>query len=250
MESYQLVFVHGIGNQPTEFDLAKDWQLALFGKEITNASVGMWVNRERYPSPKKDSIAVERLTMLQKLVLAYLKSKHRVHDNTWTERLQSAVFGLFPALTVPVTKIALPDVHDWLALPKKQHRMQMAVWNAMNPIRNIVIAHSLGTVIAYDFLCLGTVEADLFVTLGSPLGLDIFHGDGLVMPPKVKRWINIADRMDPVAFDGDLSNNIPGVENYCDVGLNKTAPTHPHSVMGYLLNPMVGESVERFFKKA
>ena len=92
----------------------------------------------------------------------------------------------------------------------------------------ILIAHSLGSVVAYDALwahpdCL----ADVFLTLGSPLAMPDVVYDRLTehpgprgRPPGVRRWINIADYGDIIAIPkegisqaflgltGDISDNI------------------------------------------
>ena len=74
----------------------------------------------------------------------------------------------------------------------------------------VVLAHSLGSVVAYEALwCCPDVEVDLLVTLGSPLALPhaVFHrlepstgGGRGVRPPGVVRWVNIADPGDLVAL--------------------------------------------------
>lgn len=83
---------------------------------------------------------------------------------------------------------------------------------------HVVIAHSLGSVIAYD--CLMRV-ADCpaisgLITVGGPLGLDEIQ-DRMApewsrangFPPKVAgRWVNVFDRLDPVSgFDPFIAND-------------------------------------------
>jgi hypothetical protein len=82
---------------------------------------------------------------------------------------------------------------------------------------HVVVSHSMGTVVAYD--CLERIpdapEVDGLLTIGSPLGLDEVQDklrpewsrdDGY--PAKVGRWVNVYDRLDPVAgFDPALAND-------------------------------------------
>lgn len=83
---------------------------------------------------------------------------------------------------------------------------------------HVVVGHSMGTVIAYD--CLKHVPdcpaIDGLVTLGSPLGLSEIHTN--FKPPYSKQdafpadklkgpWINVYDRLDPVAFDARIAND-------------------------------------------
>ncbi|MCA8951039.1 MAG: alpha/beta hydrolase [Planctomycetes bacterium] len=84
--------------------------------------------------------------------------------------------------------------------------------------KHVVVAHSMGTVIAYD--CLRSVpecpEIDGLLTLGSPLGLDEVQA-GLpgwenrrnAYPAKIRdRWVNVYDRLDPVCgFDPRIAND-------------------------------------------
>lgn len=107
----------------------------------------------------------------------------------------------------------------------------------------LLIAHSMGTIIAYDVLRdIGreTPGADVahFVTIGSPLGLP--HVKGKIVDERTydkksskrlrtpsivsQNWVNFADRLDPVALDShlsdDFSENAKGVKVKDDLVLN------------------------------
>jgi len=90
---------------------------------------------------------------------------------------------------------------------------------AARPGPHVVVSHSMGTVIAYD--CLKRVkEAPVvhgLMTIGSPLGLDEIQDK--LQPEWTRRtgfpvervqggWVNVYDRLDPVAgFDPNLAND-------------------------------------------
>ena len=84
----------------------------------------------------------------------------------------------------------------------------------------VVIGHSLGSVIAYEFLCHDRpVSVELLVTLGSPLGIPnvVFDkltptpADGIgAWPGRVVAWANVADQRDIVALRKDLAPLFPG----------------------------------------
>ncbi|MFB7160955.1 hypothetical protein [Streptomyces sp. NPDC056242] len=108
----------------------------------------------------------------------------------------------------------------------------------------VVIAHSLGSVVAYEALWANPVlTVDLLVTLGSPLALPhaVFHrlqpppeaGRGS-KPPGVRRWINLADPGDLVALPpGGLERQFDGV----DRNRPKGRPIHAfdfHKAVNYL----------------
>ncbi|MFE5564856.1 serine peptidase [Amycolatopsis japonica] len=88
---------------------------------------------------------------------------------------------------------------------------------------NVVIAHSLGSVVAYEALwACKDVQVDLLITLGSPLALPhaVFPrlrpapADDLgARPPGVARWVNIADPGDLVAVPRfGVSRRFSGVD--------------------------------------
>jgi hypothetical protein len=79
----------------------------------------------------------------------------------------------------------------------------------------VVVAHSLGSVVAYETLCANPQwPVTTFVTIGSPLGIAnvIFdrlrpapeNGKGL-WPASLRRWTNIADKGDVVALTKKLA---------------------------------------------
>ncbi|MEL7450034.1 MAG: hypothetical protein AAFN78_12550, partial [Pseudomonadota bacterium] len=83
---------------------------------------------------------------------------------------------------------------------------------------HVVISHSMGTVISYD--CLKNVadcpSVSAYMTVGSPLGLSEVHDN--FKPEYNKRnafpiekvgggWVNVYDRLDPVAFDARIAND-------------------------------------------
>lgn len=88
--------------------------------------------------------------------------------------------------------------------------------NANGP--HVVVAHSMGTVISYDCLknVAGCPPVDGFITVGSPLGLSEIHDnfsptynkqDAYPSANVTEQWVNIYDRLDPVAFDAKIAND-------------------------------------------
>jgi subtilisin family serine protease len=158
-----------------------------------------------------------------------------------------------------VTRVFLRDVHDFLFDKAARTRMRDSVLERIKvgggPF--IVIAHSQGTMIAYDVLrTLTQAQADvrLFVTIGSPLGMqevqDFFRRESgvkkgpLPFPPCVKKWLNVADNLDVVAIDPDLSNEFAGpITNHDAFFLNPDSPKHAHSATGYLSTKFVKDAV-------
>lgn len=95
--------------------------------------------------------------------------------------------------------------------------------------RVLLICHSLGSVIAYDALWeLSHLEhfdgeVDLFLTLGSPLGMRFvqnrllgFNSTEHRFPCNIRRWVNIAAHGDLTALDPDIRDDYrPMLEQGC-----------------------------------
>lgn len=129
----------------------------------------------------------------------------------------------------------------------------------------MVIAHSMGSIIAYDVLrALGrdhpSLSIDHFITIGSPLGLPhVKHkiqqeNDRVRTPSVVKRWTNFADRRDPVAVDVHLASdyrpNDAGVRVKDDLVINgyrtPKGDSNHHKSYGYLRAPEVSRAIRSF----
>ncbi|MBN2357222.1 hypothetical protein JXO59_13990 [candidate division KSB1 bacterium] len=107
----------------------------------------------------------------------------------------------------------------------------------------LLIAHSMGSIIAYDVLTQSVPEIDIhtFVTIGSPLGipvvmqkirqaLNLEKGERLRTPENISdSWYNYADLGDKVAFNYQLSDDY----NPNDKGI---APTDVQVVNDYMIN--------------
>ncbi|MFK8014259.1 MAG: hypothetical protein AB8G17_02300 [Gammaproteobacteria bacterium] len=146
----------------------------------------------------------------------------------------------FEAIPLPwflkrrVMKSLLKDVHHYLfnakfsPRPGEEYQVQdhirklfinqLEADGAMANGDHVVVSHSMGTVIAYD--CLKNVPdcpaISGFMTVGSPLGLSEVHDN--FKPDYDKRdafpsqavtggWVNVYDRLDPVAFDARIAND-------------------------------------------
>jgi hypothetical protein len=106
---------------------------------------------------------------------------------------------------------------------------------------HILIAHSLGSIVAYDTLWSNPqCMVDVLITLGSPLAMpDVVyerlaeHAGRRRRPPGVRRWINIADHGDIIAIpEGGISRAFLGVAS--DISDNINAFDF-HRVTNYLV---------------
>jgi hypothetical protein len=170
------------------------------------------------------------------------------------------------------------DRSDPKQLVEARKVLQDELKSALLPLRSdeiMLIAHSMGTIIAYDVLRnigqeVREFEVAHFVTIGSPLGIPHVKAKIIeerpyagkenerVRTPTVvtKRWVNYADRKDPVALDvhlkDDYGPNGGGVRVEDDLVANgylspKGEPNH-HKSYGYLRTPELSEHIRDFLK--
>lgn len=168
--------------------------------------------------------------------------------------------GLRRWLTRKFTRALLRDVNDFLFVEARRKAMRESLRARLlvggGPF--VIVAHSQGSMIAYDVLAnLSTeerqrCEISLFVTVGSPLGIDevqdelksLTHQTKLGVPQCVRRWVNVADPLDPVALDKSLQAEFGGQEMIEDfIRWNADSPWHPHSGTGYLRLAPVQDAV-------
>ncbi len=115
----------------------------------------------------------------------------------------------------------LAQANAYLANETIRREAQARVVAAITPETQVVLAHSLGTVVAYETLrSHPELPVTDFVTIGCPLGRPLVHDamdrapDGTLAcwPGSVRTWTNIADADDPAAamslvgrFDGTVT---------------------------------------------
>lgn len=153
-----------------------------------------------------------------------------------------------------LTRAFLRDVNDFMFVKERRDTMEQSLIDRISAGGGpfVVIGHSQGSMIAYDVLRQldrAQCHVSLFVTIGSPLGLQEVQdalrqwtGGRLPFPSCVDRWVNVADPLDPVAFDKDISDDFEGrIEN--KIEFNPDSPQHPHSGTGYLRTNWVQTAV-------
>ncbi len=201
--------------------------------------------REWVVDPATDAIA--GLHAVRRLIEQYgVDLRQRLGDwrtATWSQvltRFEKTDFGqqwalLFDVLAVVANKTMLDsfyiarrmvDVEQFLRDDDIRREVRSYFHDALDgrEAPTILIAHSLGTVVAYDVL---REEPDLFVpgivTMGSPLSIGHFrrnlaregeNGDRLPVPGMLDRWINVYSELDPLVLGS-------GIEEYFEGGGNE-----------------------------
>jgi len=153
---------------------------------------------------------------------------------------------------------------DIRELLKQELRPRLA-----NHDKVLLIGHSLGSVIAYDTLWeLSHLEhlpgkIDLFLTLGSPLGMNYVQrrlmGNNYTgkkkYPTNIRHWVNTSSTGDVTALDRIFSDDfgpmlelgiIESIEDHCEGIYNffrNEEGLNCHRSYGYLVNPAVGKVI-------
>jgi len=131
-----------------------------------------------------------------------------------------------------------------------------AVTKLIGPETKVIIGHSLGSVVAYESAHRLQQSLPLLVTLGSPLGLQTIVYQRLrpqppFFPPRVKRWVNIADRDDFIAAAPDLKP-LFGVSVPAGAVFNGSYSVdngaNPHDACFYLNKAQTGRPIGEIFE--
>ncbi len=149
----------------------------------------------------------------------------------------------------------LRQVRAYFTRPELRAEIQERFGEAIGPDTQVVVAHSLGSVVAYEALCAhpGWNVRGL-VTLGSPLGIRNIIFDRLqpapqrlagswraVWPSPLTSWTNIADQADFVALVKRLGPVFG--EAVADVEIDNGA--RMHEVARYLTAAETGSAIVR-----
>ena len=149
---------------------------------------------------------------------------------------------------------ALRQVRRYVTDPQIRETAISRVTDLVGPETRVIVAHSLGTVVAYEALCANPDwQVRALVTLGSPLGIRGLIFDRLIPAPKrdefgalkgnwpggVREWTNIADAGDVVALVEDLRPMFDG-EMVCAMVHNHAKA---HDVRPYLTAVETGQAI-------
>jgi hypothetical protein len=142
------------------------------------------------------------------------------------------------------------QVSSYLVNEPVRGEIQRRVAALIDDDTKVLLGHSLGSVIAYEAAHRLERPLPLLMTLGSPLGLRSVIYDRVLpqppgFPPRVHRWVNIADRNDLVAAEPDLrpmfGELAPGA--VFDSGWTVRNGAQPHEAQFYLTKEQTGRPI-------
>lgn len=171
-----------------------------------------------------------------------------------SRRVRAALDGLsgsrfFVRVSDRLLIFALRQIRRYMTDPVLRAAAQARIAEEVGADTRVMVAHSLGSVVAYEALCAHPEwpVTDL-VTVGSPLGLRSVIFDRLspaplagvgAWPRGVRRWTNIADPTDIVAVVGHLADRFGG--RVQDRQISNGA--RMHDLLRYLTAPKTGNAV-------
>ncbi|HEX3067245.1 MAG TPA: hypothetical protein VHX14_01625 [Thermoanaerobaculia bacterium] len=147
---------------------------------------------------------------------------------------------------------SLKQVRSYMNDANVRSMAQEAVHKTVTEDTRVVVAHSLGSVVAYEALHrfadeLNWANVRTLVTLGSPLGIRNLIFDRLFPSPEkgkgawpklLKRWTNVSDDGDIVALLKRLGDVFPDVVDYRIDNQSKA-----HDVSPYLTAATTGQAI-------
>lgn len=279
--SYVIVKIHGLSNKPSKDVLARGSERAIL--EGLRRNCGNTEQKINYRSVYWADVLYPRpLEHDEEPYCAALgEGPLKTYRDGWKDIVAASVLGVGGEILdatkryLGINKVAdkvleakLSDLYRYYneaeIRAKLRRRLSDEILSHKGK-RIMLIAHSMGSIIAYDVLRLIGREApdfelDHFVTIGSPLGLPhvlnrIYQENHLVRSPTVvRRWTNFADRRDPVALDAHLANdysaNDRGVQVVDNLVINsyvnpQRKPNY-HKSYGYLRAPEISEAIRKF----
>jgi hypothetical protein len=287
-----IICIHGLGNKPSKELLTKWWRLAIregligigwyvfnpkiemvywadilyekpLDEKITDSKDPFYLN-DRYTKSSKTFVAKNnenRKKVLdfvgRQLDKLFLNEDNTINYGSITDLVISKYFkdlGIYynhePGLNTDIYPTAKDAIRERL----------IELLNVHKKDEIFLIAHSMGSVVAYDVLTLQLTNAKVntLTTIGAPLGVPIViskiaaeykekFNEAFIpsTPPNVtKNWYNFSDLRDKVALDYELADdfkeNVNGIKPI-DYIVDNTYIVHqeanPHKAYGYLRTP-------------
>jgi hypothetical protein len=167
----------------------------------------------------------------------------------WVLAALRALDRRVPGASSASVALATHDVYMYLRNAGIQRVIDRGVVAAIKGGQEtVVVAHSLGTVVAYNVLSRGPSaqwSVPSLLTLGSPLGVRaiVDRLAPITYPAGIGAWFNAFDVADTVALfplDSAHFPVTPAVENYA--GVHNPTPNR-HGISGYLGDPVVARRI-------
>lgn len=156
----------------------------------------------------------------------------------WVQAVARLIDRHFTSATDATIETFMKDVFLYLTKPAITKAINKTVEDMLTDDKTIVVAHSLGTVVAYNVLRKNKAKlaTTKFVTLGSPLGIAAISAKlGVLENPAAKvGWYNAYDDRDVVALNPLDSSYFPVNPSIINNNGVKNHTENRHGIVGYL----------------
>jgi hypothetical protein len=173
-----------------------------------------------------------------------------LQNKKWVLGILRAIDRHVPGASGASIAIATNDVYQYVRNPGVRDTIDSGVRQALSAdVGNVVVSHSLGTVVAYALLMregeTAGWQVPFFMTLGSPLAITMIKDSlkPIACPSQVKRWVNAFDVTDVVSLyplDKGHFNVKPAIKNLSHV---KNETSNHHGISGYLEDEVVAAHI-------
>jgi len=308
LSKYKIIFIHGLASKPPEENLLANWKRCLIenircydsdlADEMKDKAddlfhMAYWANvipNHIEDDPRSSKYSTEKIIELRRRMgdKFHVSNKIAKFNNFWKRIGIDTVDLVLNILTVKdeVVKkkcfeVELYQRDNYLA-ERIRLKLESPLRKALLEGRKVaIVAHSMGTFIAYDVLWrfshhrdaadMWDKKVELFITMGSPLGDPLIkelmlgkrYGfkEERGLPKNITYWVNFSALGDIVCHDQTLTDDFKYMKklnllkDFRDYrGLynpyrNKEGKLNPHKSYGYLLQPKLAKTIFRFFGK-
>jgi hypothetical protein len=155
----------------------------------------------------------------------------------------------WPGISGRTIETFLNDVYLYLDKAVVRKKINSIVESELTDEPTVVVAHSLGSVVAYDVLMSHHSNINLagFLTVGSQLGIKAITAMlGLPRNPAPGKWVNAYDKRDIVALNPLDANHFPVAPQIVNFAGVKNHTSNRHGIDGYLDDSVVAKQVAAF----
>lgn len=260
--------IHGLSNKPPADQLAQGWLAAMLEGLRINTGNDLAPEDLNFGLIYWADLMYEQPDPNPELYREATPGALKTYNDNWWDGLRawagSAIDDVIDKwrqdygmneLAEKLLRLKLEDLSLYYQRPAIRSALQNRLKERIHAHANrklIIVAHSMGSIIAYDVLrqleAEPAIAIDHFITLGSPLGLPYVKAKAIEnnrqqvpqTPNSVHHWVNMADRRDPITVDthmaDDYQANPSGVRVQDDLVLNDWGAPH-HKIYGYLRTP-------------
>ena len=169
----------------------------------------------------------------------------------WVQAIVAAIDDAFPGVSSAFLEAFIRDVFLYLDKGVVRQAIDAIVHNELTNEPTLVVAHSLGSVVAYNILRQEAAQRNIlgFVTLGSPLGIKAINRKLRPLAnPVANSWWNGYDSRDIVALNPLDGEHFPVSPPIAEFGGIHNQTSNRHGIAGYLDKAEVVSAIHGYLR--